>query len=83
MEKYRIVVIGTSDISKPLKYYIKRKKFWGWRFVEIVENNRSKYLEFNSLGEAEIHMFKNYFRFGEVYQPRPNEYWYTKHTYYY
>ena len=81
MEKYRLVSKNPSDVSK-IEWFIQRKKFWGWRTIEVIENNRSTELTFGSLGEAEFHIYKNYFKDGWVYQPTPNEYWYERKTYY-
>jgi hypothetical protein len=80
MEKYRIISKDPSDLTQ-IKFYIQRKRFWGWRIIEVIENNKSVRLTFGSLGEAEIYIYKNYFGAGEVYQPRPNEYWYERYTY--
>ena len=81
MEKYRIVSVNPSDVTK-ITWHIQRKKFWGWRKIYVIENNRSKELTFGSLGEAEHYIYKHYFGAGEVYQPTPNEFWYERYTYY-
>ena len=81
MEKYRIISKNPSDVTKT-EWFIQRKKFWGWRTIEVKENNWSTELSFGSLGEAEFYMYKHYFRDGSVYQPTSNEYWYERNTYY-
>ena len=81
MEKYRIISKNPSDVTKT-EWFIQRKKFWGWRTIEVKENNRSTELSFGSLGEAEFYMYKHYFRDGWVHQPTANEYWYERNTYY-
>lgn len=80
MEKYRLISENPSDVTK-IEWYIQRKKFWGWRKIHIIENNRSEPLTFGSLGEAEHYMYKHYFRDGWVYQPTLNQYWFERNTY--
>jgi hypothetical protein len=80
MEKYKLISENPSDVTK-IKWYIQRKKFWGWRKIHIIENNRSEPLTFGSLGEAEHYMYKHYFREGWVYQPTLNQYWFERNTY--
>ena len=80
MEKYRIVSENPSDVTKTT-WHIQRKKFWGWRTIEVKENNWSTELSFGSVGEAEFYMYKHYFRDGWVHQPTSNEYWYERNTY--
>jgi len=80
MEKYRLISKNPSDVTK-IEWYIQRKKFWGWRKIHVIENNRSKELTFGSMGEAEYYMYKHYFKDGWVHQPTLNEYWYERNTY--
>ena len=80
MEKYRLISENPSDVTK-IEWFIQRKKFWGWRKIHVIENNRSKELTFGSLGEAEHYMYKHYFRDGWVYQPTLNQYWFERNTY--
>lgn len=82
MEKYRIISLGDSNLTKET-YHIQKKKFWGWRMIHIKENKEDNRLSFNSYGEAEFHIIKKYCRGeGEIYQPCPNEYHYLEYTYY-
>ena len=80
MEKYRLISKNPSDVTK-IEWYIQRKKFWGWRKIHVIENNRSKELTFGSMGEAEYYMYKHYFKDGWVHQTTLNEYWYERNTY--
>ena len=80
MEKYKLISENPSDVTK-IEWFIQRKKFWGWRKIHVIENNRSKELTFGSLGEAEHYMYKHYFRDGWVYQPTLNQYWFERNTY--
>jgi len=81
MEKYRIVTQSRHDFTK-MTWHIQRKGFWGWRMVKSSDNGNYNILSFGSYVEAEHHMKNNYFGDGHLYQPTPNEYYYTQATYY-
>ena len=81
MTKYRITNESRHDFTQ-MEFFIERKGLFGWRRVKAGENGDYQELTFGSYVEAERHMKENYFRDGHIYQPRPNEYHYTKTTYY-
>ncbi len=81
MTKYRITHESKHDFTD-MWFYIERKTWFGWRTVKAGENGNYYALAFSSYVEAERHMKNKYFRDGIIYQPRPNEYHYTKNTFY-
>ena len=41
MEKYRLISENPSDVTK-IKWYIQRKKFWGWRNIESKNHTKKE-----------------------------------------
>lgn len=83
MPKYRIISESGNGL-KHITYHIERKGFFKWKPIVVNENGDKRITTFNSFGEAEYYLVKNYCgNSGTIYQPYPNEFHYTAHSYYY